>query len=83
MKTFSATLFGLFAATLELPAFAGPNWDVIREAESRHLAHHAEEHVLPLDHGPRAITTPWLNKVHEQLHVAAARPARAHLVAAK
>ncbi len=64
MKKFSATLFGLFAASLEVPAFAGPNWEVIHEAEAHHLAHHAEGHVAPLDHGPRAISTPWLNKVH-------------------
>lgn len=81
MKTLSATLLGLFAASMELPAFAGPNWDVIHEAEARHLAHHAEEHVLPLDHGPRAISTPWLNKMQE-MHVATTPAPHAHMVAA-
>lgn len=80
MKTLATTLFGLFAASMEAPAFAGPNWDVIHEAETRHLAHHAEEHVLPLDHGPRAINTPWLNKMHET-RVAALPPAQRHVAA--
>ena len=47
---------------LAMPAFAGPNWDVIRAAE-----HHASQEpdnqvILPLDHGPRALSTPWVNK---------------------
>jgi len=46
-------------------AAAGPNWHVIHEAEAHH-AHHAKEHVVPLDHGPRAITTPWLSKVESE-----------------
>jgi hypothetical protein len=83
MKKLTVTLIGILAATSQMPALAGPNWDVIHEAEARHLAHHAEEHVLPLDHGPRAITTPWLNKVHEreEAHVAATHVAHGHLVA--
>ncbi len=77
MKKVSVTLFGLLAAAWDAPALAGPNWEVIHEAEARHAAHRAGEHVLPLDHGPRAISTPWLNKVNT-----AARAAPAHLAAA-
>ena len=57
------TLTGILAAAISMPALAGPNWDVIHEAEAHHLARHEAEHVLPLDYGPRAITTPWLNKL--------------------
>lgn len=65
MKTFTVTLTGILAAAMSMPALAGPNWFVIHEAEAHHLKRHEAEHVLPLDYGPRAITTPWLNKVHE------------------
>lgn len=78
------TLTGILAAAISMPALAGPNWDVIHEAEAHHLARHEGEHVLPLDHGPRAITTPYLNKVHEgELPVATvvANPARARMLA--
>ncbi len=45
------------------PALAGPNWDVIHKAEADKAAHkHEHALVLPLDYGPRAITTPWLNQ---------------------
>lgn len=73
MKISSATLSGLIAVSLAAPALAGPNWDAIRAAEARHAAHKAEAHGQPLDHGPRAISTPWLNQVH-----AARAPASAH-----
>lgn len=53
------------ATALAATAVAGPNWDAIHDAEA-HGAHHTEEHVPPLDHGPRATSTPWLNKVHER-----------------
>jgi len=77
------TLTGILAAAISMPALAGPNWDVIHEAEARHVARHEVEHVLPLDYGPRAITTPYLNKVHEgETPVAAVHPARARMVAA-
>jgi hypothetical protein len=46
-----------------IPAVAGPNWDVIHRAEANKAAHeHEKALVLPLDYGPRAITTPWLNR---------------------
>lgn len=58
-------------------ASAGPNWDVIHEAEARH-AHHAQEHVVPLDHGPRAITTPWLNSVESDRCAGHVQPHEPH-----
>ncbi len=56
---------GICVLTQLSVAWAGPNWQVIHEAEARH-AHHATEHVAPLDHGPRAITTPWVAKVEAE-----------------
>lgn len=82
MKKVSVAVAGILAAALSAPALAGPNWDAIHEAEARH-GRHAEEHVLPLDHGPRAVTTPWLNKVHAVEMASAAAPAApAHVAAA-
>jgi hypothetical protein len=78
------TLTGILAAAISMPALAGPNWDVIHEAEAHHLARHEGEHVVPLDHGPRAITTPYLNKVYEGGLPAAAvveRPGRGRMLA--
>lgn len=52
------------SAAFSLPAAAGPNWDVIHKAEAdQEAGKHPTALVLPLDHGPRAITTPWLNHV--------------------
>ena len=66
MKKLTVVLIGILAAAVQMPAQAGPNWDAIHEGEAHHLAQHAVEHALPLDHGPRAITTPWLNKAREE-----------------
>lgn len=61
------------AAALAATAFAGPNRDAIHDAEAHH-EYDAEEHALPLGHGPRAISTPWLNKVQAQRCAAHKRP---------
>jgi len=54
----TVTLAGLTS----LPALAGPNWDVIHMAEAGRASHkHEAKLVLPLDHGPRPLTTPWEN----------------------
>lgn len=51
-------------SAFSLPAAAGPNWDVIHKAETDQEGRNRPAAlVLPLDHGPRAITTPWLNHV--------------------
>ena len=64
--------FGLGAA---LPALAGPDWQAIELARKNHRAQvgqmeklttdekcAARRLVLPLDHGPRAQSTPYLNE---------------------
>jgi hypothetical protein len=66
MKKSTAALVIALSVPVSMPAFAGPNWDVIHSAEAKKAAHeHESALVLPLDYGPRAITTPWLN--HERL----------------
>ncbi len=64
MKKRLITTFGMVLVAVSLPAVAGPNWDVIHDAEANRVLHKhlSGEEVLPLDHGPRAISTPWLNK---------------------
>ncbi len=70
MKKMSIAFAALVSAAVALPAAAGPDWNVIREAEAHKAPHQnsaatrtpAEE---PLDHGPRALSTPWLNEEHE------------------
>jgi hypothetical protein len=63
----ATTLSALFA----LPAVAGPNWQVIHDAEHQaSVRTGTEQEVLPLDHGPRALSTPWVNK-EERLSIAA------------
>jgi hypothetical protein len=89
MKRISITLAGILAATLALPAVAGPNWTIIRAAhhntaqQQPHGAQQAPaaEDVLPLDHGPRALSTPWLNKEHEQMLAAEAHNKKSSMFA--
>lgn len=74
MRYSTLTAIVSFSIAFSMPAVAGPNWDVIHRAEAN-KAHRAEANkaahkhenalVLPLDYGPRAITTPWVNR--EQL----------------
>lgn len=49
------------SAAFSMPAFAGPNWAAIHRAEAQ-AAHEKADTVRPLDFGPRALTTPWVNK---------------------
>ena len=64
-----------------LPAFAGPEWQLIERARKAKQTAQAERQdstrvakvqcapgalVLPLDHGPRAQTTPHQNQLREQ-----------------
>lgn len=75
MKKLLTTVIGSIALVATLPAFAGPDWPAIEQArKNKHLqAVPAEKPspqakcatkrlVLPLDHGPRAQTTPYLNE---------------------
>lgn len=55
-------------------SYTPPDWNVIHEGEKRHAERlYLEGHdqftpteILPLDHGPRAISTPWLNEQEEK-----------------
>ncbi len=60
----SFTAFACLAAAVAAsPAVAGPNWDVIHQAEANALhKHEGTAAGMPLDHGPRALSTPWLNE---------------------
>jgi hypothetical protein len=75
MKKSLNTLIGAVALSAMLPAFAGPDWQAIEQArknkrEQVALADKASPEakcaakrlVLPLDHGPRAQSTPYLNE---------------------
>jgi hypothetical protein len=75
MKKLLTTLVGAVALSTMLPAFAGPDWQVIEQARKNKSAQVADKG-LPrsaescagarvasaLDHGPRATTTPYLNE---------------------
>jgi len=75
MKMPLTTILGAAALSAKLPAFAGPDWPAIERAREHKRAQVArmekltpEEKcaarrlVLPLDHGPRAQPTPYLNE---------------------
>ena len=64
MNKVSITI-GILAASVTMSAIAGPNWQIIRRGESQKNALLATNQVLPLDHGPRALSTPWLNKEYK------------------
>lgn len=53
-------LLAAVIASASLPALAGPNWRIIHD-ERRDAAFQAAD-CAPLDHGPRAQTTQWLNR---------------------
>lgn len=75
MKRLFTTLISVVACGAALPAFAGPDWQAIEQARKHKQAQVAQTDrlpapeacaakrlVLPLDHGPRAQTTPYLNE---------------------
>lgn len=71
MKRLFTMLVGVVACGAALPAFAGPDWQAIEQARKHKQAQFAEacaakRLVLPLDHGPRAQTTPYLNEQRRQ-----------------
>ncbi len=59
MKKHLAAIATLIVA---MPAFAGPNWQIIHSAEQHASQAPENQIILPLDHGPRALSTPWVNK---------------------
>ena len=75
MKKLLNSLIGAVALTAMLPAFAGPDWQIIEQARNGKRVQVAQTEktspaakcaakrlILPLDHGPRAQTTPYLNE---------------------
>lgn len=75
MRKLITTLIGTIAMGATLSAFAGPDWQAIEQArKNAHVQASKMEKatpeekcaekrlVLPLDHGPRAQTTPYLNQ---------------------
>ena len=75
MRKLVTTLIGTIAIWFTLSAFAGPDWRAIEQArKNAHVQASKMEKatpedkcaekrlVLPLDHGPRAQTTPYLNR---------------------
>lgn len=79
MNKLITTLVDLIAAGMTLPALAGPDWQAIEQARTNKRAQVAQMEkltpeekctakrlVLPLDHGPRAQSTPYLNEKRRQ-----------------
>lgn len=68
MKKSYLVAAALLSVSVALPAVAGPDWQIIHDAE--HYSHqqpiHVAEVAMPLDHGPRALTTPWMNQEEKQ-----------------
>lgn len=75
MKSLLNTLVGALALSAMLPAIAGPDWQAIEQSRKNKRAQvarlekltpaeqcAARRLVLPLDHGPRAQSTPYLNQ---------------------
>ncbi len=75
MKKLHITVVGSIALGALLPVFAGPDWQAIESARKNHRAQvarmeklspeekcAAKRLALPLDHGPRAQSTPDLNE---------------------
>lgn len=74
-KKLITTLIGTISLSATLSAFAGPDWQAIELARKNANAQTSKMEkatpedkcaekrlVLPLDHGPRAQTTPYLNR---------------------
>ena len=81
MKKSLITVIGALTLSAALPALAGPDWQLIEHArKAKQAAQDARQGsarvvksqcalgalVLPLDHGPRAQTTPHQNQLREQ-----------------
>ena len=57
----------LAISLLPLLAVAGPDWSVIQDARRMSSLHNKailEKQAMPVDHGPRALSTIWLNEEH-------------------
>ena len=67
------TLAGALTLGATLPAIAGPDFQAIEQARKAAQARAVTEKgceskrlVLPLDHGPRATSTPYLNQLRKE-----------------
>ena len=74
MKDMHIAISSMFAmSTFSLHAVAGPDWSVIQDARDMSSRHKIiekqspEKQAMPLDHGPRALSTAWLNKPHQTI----------------
>ncbi len=72
MNKLLITLAGVLALSATLPAIAGPDFQVIEQGRKLAQARAATEKgceskrlVLPLDHGPHATSTPYLNQLRK------------------
>lgn len=72
MNSKNSVIVALLSMALSSTAVAGPDWEIIHGAEKNKRSHeHAfmscdtQKNVVLLDHGPRALTTPYINKVRK------------------
>ena len=67
MKKLLVSLIGALTLSITLPALAGPDWQAIEQARKAKQATKCSPDalVLPLDHGPRALTTPSQNRARQ------------------
>lgn len=76
MRRLILTLGSTGVLTVASPVIAGPDFHMIDQARTAHQARaqmqqncETKRLVLPVDHGPRAQTTPYLNKLRtERFH---------------
>lgn len=77
MNKVYANLIGAAVLVATLPAFAAPDWHVIEQARKNHSAAQGQRgamrSTLPLDHGPRAQTTQYLNEKRKEGYLAEIR----------
>ena len=69
MNLKNISIVGLLSITICSVAVAGPDWEIIHKAEAgrvssehRSINNNMKKTITFLDHGPRAITTPYMNK---------------------
>jgi len=69
LNSINIVIVGLLTMFLSSTAVAGPDWEIIHMAEEYKLSHERaltsndmKKNVVLLDHGPRAITTPYMNE---------------------
>ncbi len=69
MNSKNIVIVGLLSMAVSSTAFAGPDWEIIDKAEADKISHEhaftsndAKKIVVLLDHGPRAISTPYMNE---------------------